>query len=151
MPAELDEWAERIHPDDRSRYLYDFQSALQGQRKFTTEYRLRRADGQYRWLLDTVVPRYTADERFAGFIGIAVDITDRKNAEEALRRSAGRLRLLTDNMVDSISQVDAQQRLVYASPSAERVFGYAVRELIGAACCMTLCIRKMPCACATTC
>jgi|GEM_PF-1149200 len=127
----LEEWAERIHPDDRRRYTHEFRSSLQGQRKFTIEYRLRRADGQYRWLLDTVVPRYAADERLAGFIGIAIDITDRKNAEEALRRSEGRLRLITDNMADSISQVDAQQRLVYASPSAERVYGHSLRDLLG--------------------
>ncbi len=127
----IDEWAERIHPDDRRRYLHEYYAALQAQRKFTTEYRLRRSDGQYRWLFDTVVPRYTAGERFAGFIGIAIDITDRKNAEEALRRSEGRLRLLTDNMVDSISQVDAQQRLVYASPSIERVFGHSLRDVLG--------------------
>ncbi|HTP10618.1 MAG TPA: PAS domain S-box protein, partial [Anaerolineae bacterium] len=127
----LKEWSERIHPDDRRRYTHEFQSSLQGQRKFTTEYRLRRADGQYRWLLDTVVPRYAADERFAGFIGIAIDITDRKNAEEALRRSEGRLRLITDNMADSISQVDAEQRLVYVSPSAERDYGHSLRDLLG--------------------
>jgi PAS domain S-box-containing protein len=132
LPAlPLAEWAERIHPDDRQRSLYEFQAALHGQRKHTAEYRLRRADGQYRWLLDTAVPRYAADERFAGFIGIAIDITDRKNAEEALRRSEGRLRLITDNMADSVSQVDAQHRLIYASPSAERVYGHAVGDLLG--------------------
>ncbi|MBE2240692.1 MAG: PAS domain-containing protein, partial [Caldilineaceae bacterium] len=127
----LDEWAVRIHPDDRYRYTHEVRSALHGQRKLTTEYRVRRTDGQYRWLLDTIVPRYAADERFAGFIGIAIDITDRKNAEEALRRSEGRLRLITDNMADSVSQVDAQQRLIYASPSAERVYGHSVGDLLG--------------------
>jgi PAS domain S-box-containing protein len=127
----LESWADNIHPDDRHRFLREFQAALQGQRKFTTEYRLRRVDGQYRWLLDTVVPRYAADERFAGFIGIAVDITDRRNAEEALRRGEGRLRMLTDNMADCISQLDANQRLIYISPSAERVYGYALRSLLG--------------------
>ena len=99
--------------------------------RFTTEYRLRRADGQYRWLLDTMVPRYAADERFAGLIGIAIDITDRKNAEEALRRSEARLRLLTENMVDTISQVDAQYGLLYVSPSIERVLGLRPTELLG--------------------
>jgi PAS domain S-box-containing protein len=131
-PAQpLEDWTERIHPDDRRRYLSEFRAALQGQRKLTMEYRLRRADGQYRWLLDTVVPRYAADERFAGFIGIAVDITDRKNAEEALRRSESRLRMITDNMADSISQLDARQRLIYVSPSVERVYGHSLRDLLG--------------------
>jgi PAS domain S-box-containing protein len=127
----LDEWSAQIHPADRDRYLYEFRSTLQARRRFTTEYRLRRADGQYRWLLDTMVPRYAADERFAGLIGIAIDITDRKNAEEALRRSEARLRLLTENMVDTISQVDAQYNLLYVSPSIERVLGLRPTELLG--------------------
>jgi PAS domain S-box-containing protein len=132
LPAlPLDEWAVHIHPEDRYRYTHEVRSALHDQRKLTTEYRVRRVDGQYRWLLDTIVPRYAADERCAGFIGIAIDITDRKNAEEALRRSEGRLRLITDNMADSVSQVDAQQRLIYVSPSAERVYGQAVGDLLG--------------------
>ena len=127
----LDDWSAQIHPADRERYLHEFRSTLQARRKFTIEYRLRRADGQYRWLLDTVVPRYAADERFAGLIGIAIDMTDRKNAEEALRRSESRLRLITENMVDTISQVDAQYRVLYVSPSIERVLGYRPTELLG--------------------
>lgn len=127
----LDEWSVHVHPADRERYLHEFRSTLQARRKFTIEYRLRRADGQYRWLLDTAVPRYAADERFAGLIGIAIDITDRKNAEEALRQSESRLRLITENMVDTISQVDAQYRVLYVSPSIERVLGYRPTDLLG--------------------
>ncbi len=127
----LDEWSVQVHPADRERYLHEFRSTLQARRKFTLEYRLRRADGQYRWLLDTVVPRYAADERFAGLIGIAIDMTDRKNAEEALRHSESRLRLITENMVDTISQVDAQYRVLYVSPSIERVLGYRPTDLLG--------------------
>ena len=114
----------RDSPADRERYLHEFRLALQARRKITIEYRLRRSDGQYRWLLDTMVPRYAADEHFAGLIGIAIDITDRKNVEEALRRSEAQLRLLTENMVDTISQVDGQYRVLYVSPSIERVLGY---------------------------
>lgn len=90
-----------------------------------------RADGQYRWLLDTVVPRYTADERLAGSIGMAIDITDRKQAEESLQRNEARLRLIHDNMVDTINQIDAQQRVLYVSPSVERVFGLRPRDIVG--------------------
>ena len=51
---------------------------------FKMEYRLRRYDGEYRWVLDSGVPRFNRDGSFAGFIGSCVDVTDRKLAEEAL-------------------------------------------------------------------
>ena len=127
----LDEWSAQLHPADRERYLHEFQSALQARRKITIEYRLRRSDGQYRWLLDTMVPRYAADENFAGLIGIAIDMTDRKNAEESLRRSESQMRLLTENMVDTISQIDAQYRVLYVSPSIQRELGYRPTDLLG--------------------
>jgi len=55
------------------------------------EYRLRRHDGEYRWVLDTGVPRINADDSFAGYIGSAIDVTERKLAEEALASVSGRL------------------------------------------------------------
>jgi PAS domain S-box-containing protein len=130
-PLSVAEWSLNVHPDDRSRYVQQIQQALLHQRRLTLEYRLRRSDGQYRWLLDTIVPRYTADERFAGFIGIALDISDRKNAEMALRHSEARLRLITENMADTVGQINAQHHYLYISPSVQRAFGYAISDLLG--------------------
>lgn len=59
------------------------------------------------------------------------DITERKQAEEALRRNEEQLRLITENMVDVISQTDAQINIIYSSPSVERVFGYSPEAIIG--------------------
>jgi PAS domain S-box-containing protein len=77
-------WVEILHPDDveRCRELYDKAFALR--ESYRVEYRLRRHDGEYRWVLTVGVPRYDADGSFAGYIGTAVDIAERKLAEEAL-------------------------------------------------------------------
>ena len=60
-------------------------TAFNARRPFEMEYRLRRRDGEYRWLLDRGAPRYTPDGRFAGYIGSAVDITERRQLEAELR------------------------------------------------------------------
>jgi PAS domain S-box-containing protein len=84
-------WADSVHPDDRDRSLEIYQQAFDRRHSFTVEYRLRRYDGEYRWVLDSGVPRFDKDGSFAGYIGSAVDVTDRKKAEEALFSLGGRL------------------------------------------------------------
>ena len=76
-------WVEGIYPEDR-RHCHDIcNSSFEARRPFEIEYRLRRHDGQYRWILEQGVPRYEGDGDFIGFVGSAIDITDRKRAEEA--------------------------------------------------------------------
>nr|MBS0020589.1 PAS domain S-box protein [Gammaproteobacteria bacterium] len=87
MQEELgDAWLENVHTDDRDQCIEIYRAAFVARRHFTMEYRLRRYDGQYRWVLDSGRPWYDADAKFAGFIGSAIDITERKQAEEALQR-----------------------------------------------------------------
>lgn len=81
-------WADLIHPDDRDRCLGVYGVAMKARRPFTVEYRYRRRDGEYRWLLDTAVPRPVADGGPGGFIGACTDITDRKTAEARIERLA---------------------------------------------------------------
>ncbi len=87
---ELDEelgngWAEGVHPDDFDECFNTYMSSFNARQKFEMEYRLRRADGQYRWILDNGVPRNNPDGSFAGYIGSCIDITERKEAEEKQR------------------------------------------------------------------
>jgi PAS domain S-box-containing protein len=86
-------WAEGVHPDDFSYCLACYCSAFDARRPFEMEYRLRRHDGEYRWILDKGVPRYSADGEFAGYIGSAIDITALKRAEETNRALAHTQRL----------------------------------------------------------
>ena len=75
-----DGWFEGIHPDDLAQSLETFGRAFDARQKFTMEYRLRSASGEYRSVLDTGGPRLAPDGTFLGYIGSCVDITERKQA-----------------------------------------------------------------------
>lgn len=75
-------WAENVHPDDLDRCWETYSSSFDGRLNFQMEYRLRRADGEYRWLMDNGVPRFEPGGVFAGYIGSCVDMTDIKVAHE---------------------------------------------------------------------
>jgi PAS domain S-box-containing protein len=86
-----DSWAECIHPDDLKNLLDTVSQALKTQQRFSLEYRLRRSDGVYRWMLDVAAPRVNGDGSFAGLIGSGTDTTDQKLAQQALKKVSGQL------------------------------------------------------------
>ena len=75
-------WAEAVHPDDHDQALQQYNESVKKHEPFSMEYRLRRHDGQFRWVLDQGVPRFSADGTFQGFIGSCMDIHDVKRANE---------------------------------------------------------------------
>jgi PAS domain S-box-containing protein len=92
MDEEIGEgWASGIHPQDLDRCLETYSTAFKAQTNFSVEYRLRRFDGEYRWMVDCGVPRYEAEGTFCGYIGSCLDFTDRKLSENALLDMSGRL------------------------------------------------------------
>jgi PAS domain S-box-containing protein len=84
-------WMEGMHRDDVERCLSTYSEAFDRRNTFEMEYRLRRFDGEYRWILDFGTPRFEADGTFCGYVGSCVDITERKYSEESLHALSGRL------------------------------------------------------------
>jgi PAS domain S-box-containing protein len=79
------DWSRFVHPADRDEYLNAYQRAFATQARFTAEFRFRRRDGEYRWMRTDATPRFGDDGELEGYVGATVDITERRNAEEALR------------------------------------------------------------------
>jgi PAS domain S-box-containing protein len=77
-------WTDRIHPDDRQACLEQFRKSLTQREPLRHEYRMRRYDDQYRWLLDLAVPRFDDEGGFRGLIGCSTDVTDRHQLEQRL-------------------------------------------------------------------
>jgi len=92
LEQELGEgWLESIHPDDVTADLASCRAAFAERTLFQTRFRLRRADGAYRWMHDTGVPRHAPSGSFLGYVCSCVDITEQKLAQDALERERERL------------------------------------------------------------
>ena len=86
-----DGWVAAVHPDDRDRCLEVYSTAFDARDDFQMEYRLRRFDGVYRWIVDFGVPLFESDGSFRGYVGSCIDITDRKASEESVHALTGRI------------------------------------------------------------
>jgi PAS domain S-box-containing protein len=123
-------WREGIHPEDRARALGEYERAFIATEPFELEYRLRRRDGKFRWLLDKGVP-VVVDGELNGFIGSCLDITDRMLAEQAARKREEDFKTLAESIPDVIVRIDAASRCAYANPAAKQALGLEPGELIG--------------------
>ncbi len=102
-------WLEAIHPLDRMILTRAFRAAAGRPRLERLEYRLRRRDGEYRWALTSLLPLHDERGAVSGFIGSSIDITERKEAEQTLRRSADDLERQVAERTAALSR--SQERL----------------------------------------
>ena len=125
-------WLEAVHPDDLQHCSDTYVTAFDARQQFQMEYRLRRFDGVYRWFLGTGIPRFTLEGDFLGYIGSCIDITDRFQAEVALRQSESRLRLIIESAKDyAIFTLDLDGTIASWNSGAQRLLGYTDAEAIG--------------------
>jgi PAS domain S-box-containing protein len=117
-------WERAVHPEDRARVLERWAEARRTGRSCEIEYRLRRADGVYRWHLDRAVPVQNSRGQVVRWFGTFTDIDDRRQAEEALRESEERFRQFAENSSAVLWVLDVEtMRLEYLSPSFQQVWG----------------------------
>ncbi len=143
-----DGWVEGVHPEDVAGCVEQYMAAFGRRASFKLEYRLRRYDGQYRWLADHGVPYQTMVGVFGGYIGYCYDITDQKAAEnilatanEELERqvrqrtqeladSEQKFRALTDAAGSAIYLLDGAERIIFWNHMAEKIFGWSAAEVL---------------------
>lgn len=134
-------WSANVHAGDFDRCLQTYTAAFDARQPFTMDYRLRRHDGEYRWVLDNGIPTNGADGDFSGYIGSCIDITNHKRAEERLRESEQRLRLMADALPVLIAYVGSDRRYQFNNAAYEQWFGLPadacqgrhMREVLGEA------------------
>jgi PAS domain S-box-containing protein len=144
-------WAEGVHFEDFQRCMDTFIAAFNAREVFEMEYRLRRADGQYRWILDRGAPRFTPDGTFAGYIGSCVDISELKQLEAELRQAVKVrdefLSIASHELRTPITslklQLDSLMRNLRQLPEEAVVTGRMVARNAGAAASQTLKLTEL--------
>ncbi len=122
-------WIKALHPEDRERVVREWQQAAEGSGAFRSEYRFQRDDGRVTWVLGHAVPEHDEAGRLVGHVGTVTEITDRKRAEDALRR-------VQDDHAQLINSIDGivweaevgSLDFLFVNQHAERILGYPLSE-----------------------
>ncbi|MDG6258134.1 MAG: PAS domain S-box protein [Methanomicrobiaceae archaeon] len=126
----IDGMLDRVHPDDRRSVSGELARAVASGRGIH-EYRFRAKDGQYRWLADYFTVLRDRDGHPLYRVGVVRDITEHKEADEALRESESQYRTLVENMHDVVYSYSLDGHITYISPNVQTCFGYTPSEMIG--------------------
>ena len=128
--AEDTDWRPLLHPEDALQYVAASRQATERQTAFEGEVRARRADGVWRWIVCHARPRWSQDGGFLGYVGLMMDITERKHAEQAMRESEAKFRDFAENIRDVFWMLNTDgDRVIYISPAYEEVWGRSCADL----------------------
>ena len=124
-----DGWLAAYHPEDHEQIMANWRRCLAEKCPLAAEYRIRHASGEWRWTAVRAVPLFGPDAEVRGWVGMNIDITERKEADEKLRESEERYRLLVENSPDGIL-INQGGRFVYANPALLHMLGATTQEQI---------------------
>jgi PAS domain S-box-containing protein len=125
------DWQRAIHPGDVPAALTLWRDAVRTGQPYEAEFRLRRADGEYRWHIDRALPLRDAQGHITHWFGTCTDVEDQKRAEGALRQSERRFRALIENSWDGITLLSADGTVLERIPTRLQDLGYAPAEFLG--------------------
>jgi PAS domain S-box-containing protein len=122
--VEGNKWRSLIHPDDAPQYVEASDRAVREHTPLRAEARVRRADGEWRWVATYAEPRLDLNGEFLGHVGLSFDITERRETERALRRSEEKFRQLAENIREVFWMMSSDaSEILYLSPVYEQVWG----------------------------
>jgi PAS domain S-box-containing protein len=122
-------WLSTLHPEDAPKFERDFKDAFSKQIPIREEYRFKRADGEYRWMLAVGAPRFTPDRHFSGYFGTYTDFHELKEAQFKMQQSEERFRTLIEKSADAVQLVSSNGEILFSSDSVKNVLGYTPEEL----------------------
>lgn len=126
-----DGWAKALHPEDKHRIFAAWASSVADRRDFREEWRWVRPDGSISWVDSLGRPEIDEAGRIVGFVGVNIDITQRREAEIRLAERDAQLSLLANNATDAVFRIGLDGRCIYASPSVAKVFGVKPEAMVG--------------------
>ncbi len=124
-------WKSFIHPDDLANLETVIAQSVQVRKAYVAEYRVRRHDGEYRWILTHAALRFDEDGTYMGYVGSSVDVTDRKRAEEKVKLAALVFEHSIDAMTVSEYDKDGTLRIIAVNRAHQEISGYLSSDVIG--------------------
>lgn len=117
-------WYDAVHKDDKERLKRKYNKAHDSKKEFEIEYRIKRYDGVYRWFLGQGVPRFDSYGKFLGYIGISLDIHDRKETQKQLKESKDQLQVIFQNVADAVTVTDNNGKTIFMNDKAAEMLEF---------------------------
>jgi PAS domain S-box-containing protein len=124
-------FAEIVHPDHRKTAIDEWMLHLLAKQKCEMRYLVKNKDGEYRWVYEIAVPRYTHENEFLGYIGTAFDITSERKMFFTLEEEKRKYEMISNKSADIIFLINKDGIIEYVSPSIKRILGYTEKETVG--------------------
>jgi PAS domain S-box-containing protein len=126
-----DKWMRNIYAEDLNPFLNKYVSSFDSRTEFEIVFRLKRHDGKYRWILTRGIPSNFPDGNFTGYIGTAIDITDRKIVENTLKESEELYKSVVQSLMEGLIITDVSDKVLFANIRMKEITGYEIKEMVG--------------------